>query len=70
MTTITIQISGAAAEKLRHLVEVEHRSEVETVGDALEAYAPTKPRLPKGVGKYRSPVLTLLRERKKIPARL
>ena len=54
MTTIAIEISGPAAEKLRRLVESEHRSEAEIVGDALEAYAPTRRRLPRGVGKYRS----------------
>jgi hypothetical protein len=54
MTTITGQISGTAAAKLRHLVESEKRSEVEIVRDALEAYVPGKRRLPKGTGKYRS----------------
>ncbi len=54
MATITIEISGPAAEKLRHLVEAEQRSEVEIVRDALEAYAPSRRRLPKGAGKYRS----------------
>ncbi len=53
-TTITIEISGPPAEKLRHLVESERRSEAEIVGDALEAYATAKRRLPRGVGKYRS----------------
>jgi hypothetical protein len=54
MTMITIEISGPAAEKLRHLVESEHRSEAEIVSDALEAYRPSKRRLPRGVGQYRS----------------
>ena len=54
MTMITIEISGPAAEKLRHLAEAEHRSEAEIVCDALEAYAPAKRRLPRGGGQYRS----------------
>jgi hypothetical protein len=54
MTPITVQISGPAAEKLRHLVELERRSEVEIVSDALESYAPGRRRLPKGTGKYHS----------------
>ena len=54
MSTITIEICGPAAERLRHLVESEGRSEAEIVGDALAAYAPRKRRLPTGVGKYRS----------------
>ena len=40
MTTIAIEISGPAAEKLLHLVEAEHRSEAEIVCDAPEAYGP------------------------------
>jgi hypothetical protein len=54
MTSITIEISGPAAERLRQLAESEQRSAAEIVGDALEAYAPSKRRLPRGVGKYRS----------------
>jgi hypothetical protein len=54
MTTITIELSGPAAEKLRRLVEAEHRGEAEILHDALEAYAPTKRTLPTGVGKHRS----------------
>jgi hypothetical protein len=54
MTTITIEISGPAAEKLRHLVEAERRSEAEIIGDALEAYPGPKRPLPKGAGKYHS----------------
>ena len=54
MTSITIQLSGPVADKLKHLSEEEHRSEAEIVGDALEAYAPTKRKLPTGAGKYQS----------------
>jgi predicted transcriptional regulator len=54
MATITLELSGPAAEKLRQLVEVEQRSEIEIVRDALEAYAPSQRRLPKGTGKYHS----------------
>jgi predicted transcriptional regulator len=54
MATITVEISGAAAEKLQHLVDAEQRSEAQIVRDALEAYAPRERRLPKGAGKYRS----------------
>ncbi len=54
MATITVELSGLAADKLRLLAESEQRSEAEIVRDALEAYAPTKRRLPKGAGKYRS----------------
>ena len=38
MATITIEISGTAAEKLRQLMEAERRTEVEIVAEALEAY--------------------------------
>jgi hypothetical protein len=54
MSTITVEISGAVAEQLRHLVEVEQRGEAEIVRDALEAYTSPKHRLPKGAGMYRS----------------
>ena len=54
MSTITIELTGPAAEKLRRLAAEQHREEVEIVRDALEAYAPTKRKLPTGVGKYRS----------------
>lgn len=54
MATITVEISGAAADKLQHLVEAEQRSETQIVHDALESYAPRERRLPKGAGKYRS----------------
>lgn len=54
MTSITIELTGPAADKLRHLTETEHRTEAEIVGDALEAYAPRKRKLPTGAGKYRS----------------
>jgi predicted transcriptional regulator len=54
MSTVTVEISGPAAEKLRQLVEAEQRSEAEIVRDALEAYAPYKRRLPKGAGLYHS----------------
>ena len=54
MTTITVEITGPAAEKLRLLVDVQHRSEAEIVGDALAAYTPIRRALPTGVGKYRS----------------
>lgn len=54
MTSITIQLTGPVAEKLRHLSETERRSEADIVGDALESYAPTKRKLPTGAGKYRS----------------
>jgi len=54
MSTITVEISGSVAEKLRHLVEAEQRSEAEIVRDALEAYTTSKRRLPKGAGMYRS----------------
>jgi hypothetical protein len=54
MTTIQIELRGPAAEKLRRLAEAEHRAEAEIVRDAPEAYAPTKRKLPTGVGKYRS----------------
>ena len=54
MSSVTVEISGPAAEKLRHLVEAEQRSEAEIVRDALEAYAPSKRRLPKGAGLYHS----------------
>lgn len=54
MSTVTVELSGPAAEKLRLLVEAEQRSEVEILGDALEAYAPTRRRSLKGTGKYHS----------------
>jgi predicted transcriptional regulator len=54
MATITIELSGPVAERLRQQVEAERRSEVEIVGDALVAYEPRKSRLPKGAGKYHS----------------
>jgi predicted transcriptional regulator len=54
MTSITIELTGSSAEKLRRLSEAEHRSEAEIVGDALEIYAPTKRKLPTGAGEYRS----------------
>lgn len=54
MSTITIQLSGPAADKLRHLVDTEGRSEVEIVRAALEAYTTSRRVLPKGTGKYRS----------------
>jgi predicted transcriptional regulator len=47
MTSITIEISGPAAEKLRSLAEAEQRSEVEIVRDPLEAYAPSRRPLPR-----------------------
>jgi hypothetical protein len=54
MSTITVEISGPAAEKLRRLVESEQRSEAEIVTDALESYTPRRRKLPTGIGKYRS----------------
>ncbi len=54
MNTITIQLTGPTAEKLRRLVEEERRAESEIVRDALEAYRPTRRRLPTGTGKYHS----------------
>jgi len=54
MTSITIELTGPIAEKLRHLSQAERRSEMEIVGDALEAYAPTKRKLPTGAGRYHS----------------
>ena len=54
MSTVTVEISGPAAERLHQLVEAEQRSEAEIVRDALEAYAPSKRRLPKGAGLYHS----------------
>jgi hypothetical protein len=54
MSTITVEISGPAADKLRLLVESEQRSEAEIVCEALETYAPTRRKLPTGVGKYQS----------------
>jgi hypothetical protein len=54
MTSITIELTGSAADKLRHLTQTERRSEAEIVGDALDAYAPSKRKLPTGVGKYQS----------------
>jgi hypothetical protein len=54
MSTITIQLSGPAAEQLRRLAEAERRSEVDIVGAALEAYASSRRPLPRGTGKYRS----------------
>ena len=54
MSIVTVEISGPAAEKLRHLVQAEQRSEAEIVRDALEAYTPCKRRLPKGAGMYHS----------------
>ncbi len=54
MDSITIEISGPAAAKLRRLAETEQCSEVEIVSAALEAYVPSARRLPKGAGKYRS----------------
>jgi hypothetical protein len=53
MTTIQIELAGPAAEKVRRFAEAEHRAEAEIVRDSLEAYAPTKRKLPTGVGKYR-----------------
>ncbi len=52
MSSITIQLTGIVADKLRHLSETERRSEADIVGDALEAYAPAKRKLPTGAGKY------------------
>jgi hypothetical protein len=54
MTSITIELTGLTAEKLRHLTEMEHRTEAEIVGDALAAYAPKKRKLPTGAGNYHS----------------
>ena len=54
MTSITIQLTGPVADKLRHLSETEHRTEAEIVGDALEVYAPAKRKLPTGAGRYHS----------------
>jgi hypothetical protein len=54
MSTITVEISGSAAEKLCRLVESERRSEAEIIADALNSYTPRKRPLPKGAGKYRS----------------
>jgi predicted transcriptional regulator len=54
MTTITVEISGPAAEKLRLLAETQSRSQAEIICDALDAYAPRPRRLPKGTGKYHS----------------
>lgn len=54
MSSITIQLTGIVADKLRHLSETEHRSEVDIVSDALEAYAPAKRKLPTGAGNYQS----------------
>lgn len=54
MNSITIELTGPAADRLRRLAQTEHRSEAEIVGDALDAYAPNKRKLPTGAGKYRS----------------
>jgi predicted transcriptional regulator len=54
MTSMTIELTGPAAEKLKRLVEQEHRAESDIVRDALEVYAPTKRKLPTGAGKYHS----------------
>ena len=54
MNSITIELTGPAADRLRHLAQTEHRSEADIVGDALEAYAPNKRKLPTGTGKYQS----------------
>ncbi|HET6884163.1 MAG TPA: hypothetical protein VFI31_28670 [Pirellulales bacterium] len=54
MTSITIQLTGPVADKLRHLSETECRSEADIVSDALEVYAPAKRKLPTGAGNYRS----------------
>jgi hypothetical protein len=40
MNTITIELSGPAAAKLRELAASENRSEAEILTDALESYAP------------------------------
>jgi hypothetical protein len=45
MNTITIELSGPAAAKLRELAATEHRSEAEILTDALESYTP-RPRKP------------------------
>lgn len=54
MTSITIQLTGPVADKLRQLSETEHRNEADIVGDALEAYSRAKRKLPTGAGKYHS----------------
>jgi hypothetical protein len=38
MANITVEISGAVADKLRLLVEAEQTSEADLVGDALAVY--------------------------------
>lgn len=53
MTSITITVDDDTAETLRHLAELEQRSEADIVRTALAAYAKAQPR-PKGIGKYRS----------------
>ena len=40
MNTITIELSGPAAAKLRELAAAENRSEAEILTDALESYTP------------------------------
>ena len=54
MTSIIVELSGQAAERLRHLAETERRSEAEIVSEALAAYPPRKRKLPTGAGKYHS----------------
>jgi hypothetical protein len=45
MNTITIELSGPAAAKLRELAASENRSEAEILTDALKSYA-SRPRQP------------------------
>jgi len=54
MASLVVEISGAAADKLRLLADVENRSESEIIGDALAAYVSAKRKLPTGTGKYHS----------------
>jgi hypothetical protein len=54
MSKISVAIPEPAAEKLRRLVESEHRSEAKIIADALDSYSPKRRKLPTGVGKYQS----------------
>jgi metal-responsive CopG/Arc/MetJ family transcriptional regulator len=54
MASITIELTGPTADKLRQLAQKECRSESEIVRDAVEAYVPGRRRLPTGAGKYHS----------------
>ena len=54
MDSLVVEVSGAAAEKLRSLADAEKRSESEIIGDALVVYESGKRKLPTGAGNFHS----------------